>query len=263
MRSLPVRGPQGPWQPVRRAVDADGVCVVHARLDDWRPADLSAPWLARSLGADHHRLQQLTLRRPRERFAASRLLLRACAAAVLGVAPHELELGHTPGGRPLLRGIGQLEISLSHTADVLVVGLSRRGRVGVDVEAADRRMRGLDTGGRLCTPYELDALDGLPPGRRNRELVRLWTLKEAYSKAIGQGLRFRFSEFGFSVSGGARPVRMVRPDGTPVEGEEWAFHSRPVGRYLVGAAFHDPGYGDPVSGLPPWPSADGPRSRAG
>ena len=30
-------------------------------------------------------------------------------------------------------------------------------------------------------------------------MVRLWTLKEAYSKALGQGLRFRFTEFGFGL----------------------------------------------------------------
>jgi 4'-phosphopantetheinyl transferase len=264
MRPLRQRGPGHSWQPVRRAVAARGTCVVYADVDDWLPTDLDAARLAADLGPDQGRLERMPVSRNRDRFVASRLLLKSAASAVLGTLPRELELAYKPGGRPYLRGIDQLDVSLSHTDGLLVVGLTRFGRIGVDTEQADRRMLELGTELRVCTPHELEALERVPLRRRNRELVRLWTLKEAYSKAIGQGLRFRFAELGFGPRD--ERVRMLRPDGTPGTGQEWSFHSWLVeDAYTVSAAVYDPGFGDrPDSGggLPLLPVLSDPRSSA-
>jgi 4'-phosphopantetheinyl transferase len=216
--------------------------VVYATVEDWLPSDPDSPLLAADLGPDHRRLRRMPPSQNRDRFVASRLLLKSAASAVLGTLPRELELAYKPGGRPHLRGIDQLDVSLSHTEGLLVVGLTRFGRIGVDTEQADRRMLDLGTELQVCTPYELQALELVPQEHRNRELVRLWTLKEAYSKAIGQGLRFRFTEFGFGPSD--EQVRMLRPDGTPGTGWEWSFRSWLVeDSYTVSAAVYDPGFG--------------------
>ncbi|MEU7161723.1 4'-phosphopantetheinyl transferase family protein [Streptomyces chrestomyceticus] len=231
------------WQPVCRELRSTGASVVYGSVADWLPADLDDRRLAAALGQDHARLRHLTRPQVRRRFVASRLLLKTAAGAVLGAAPEELELAYKPGGRPYLRGIDQLDVSLSHTEELLVVGLTRHSRIGVDVERADRRMLGLGTERQVCTPYELEALRRVAEDRRNGELVRLWTLKEAYSKAIGQGLRFRFTEFGFGARDGR--IRLLRPDGSPGVGGEWHFGSwRVSGRFTVSAAVHDPGFGD-------------------
>ncbi|MEV0092390.1 4'-phosphopantetheinyl transferase superfamily protein [Streptomyces sp. NPDC050738] len=262
MRPLRNRGPDDPWEPVCHDIAATGVCITYAYVDDWLPADLSSPDLADQLGPDRRRFAKMPPSRNRDRFVASRLLLRTAAGAVLGALPEELELAYKPGGRPHLRGIDHLDVSLSHTGELLVVGLSRWGRIGVDTEGADRRMLGLGTERQICTPHELQTLAEVPEERRNRELVRLWTLKEAYSKAIGQGLRLRFTEFGFGAED--RRTRMERPDGAPGAGGEWSFHSWLVpGPYRVSVAFNDPGL-DARRGssavLPLLPVLDDPRS---
>ncbi|MGH1554858.1 4'-phosphopantetheinyl transferase superfamily protein [Streptomyces sp. L7] len=69
-------------------------------------------------------------------------------------------------------------------------------------------------------------LSELPQPERNPSLVRLWTLKEAYSKAIGQGIQFRFTDFGFGPDG--RPTQVNRPDGSARRGRGvGAAHGRP------------------------------------
>lgn len=242
MRPWLCRGPGASWDPVREQVRSSGASVIYAAISDWLPDDLGDDRLAAVLGRDHARLGRITKPQALRRFVASRLLLKSAAGAVLGTAPEELELAYKPGGRPYLRGIDQLDVSLSHTEELLVVGLTRHSRIGVDIELADRRMLGLGTERQVCTPYELEALQQVVEELRNGELVRLWTLKEAYSKAIGQGLRFRFTEFGFSPRD--RQVQLLRPDGSPVAGGEWSFTSWLVaGRYMVSAAVHDPGFG--------------------
>ncbi|MEU2081786.1 4'-phosphopantetheinyl transferase superfamily protein [Streptomyces albus] len=242
-RPVRMRGPQGPWDQVREAVERHGSVVVHARLDDWLPADLDDPGLRPLLGRDHARFRAMTHPQVRSRFVASRLLLKHVACAVIEAAPETVELAYKPGGRPYLRGLDQIDISLSHTENLLLVGLTRRGWIGVDAEAKDRPMLGLGTENQVCTPYERRTLAQIAEERRNAALVRLWTLKEAYSKAIGQGMRFRFTEFGFGPQD--RDVQVLRPDGSPGTGEEWTFHTCLVDRaYTVSVALFDAGFGD-------------------
>jgi 4'-phosphopantetheinyl transferase len=84
---------------------------------------------------------------------------------------------------------------------------------------------------KFCHPEELAELRGLPPAERNLRLVRLWTLKEAYTKALGVGLAHDFSR--------------LRPRPEPSDGgwrldrtaRGWHLSCEPVaGRFLVASA---------------------------
>lgn len=235
----------GPWSLVREELRTHGSALVHGRLADWRPEDADGDGLRTLLGRDWARYRGLAHTEVRDRYAASRRLLKHAAAAALRADAADLELTYGATGRPSLRGCDQIDISLSHTDDLLLVGLTTRGLIGVDAERADRQLYGKGLDRHICTPQERRDLDALPPDRRNPSLVRLWTLKEAYSKAIGQGLQFRFTEFGFGPDG--RPVRVNRPDGTPGSGAEWSFrtYALDVGgvAFCVSAAVHDAGLG--------------------
>ncbi|MQY14100.1 hypothetical protein SRB5_42610 [Streptomyces sp. RB5] len=231
------------WDQVRDELAGHGSAIVHAKLSDLEPELPAGQDLRTLLGRDWTRYMDLTHADVRNRYAASRMLLKYAAGAVLRGDPDDLELAYGPTGRPYLRGCDQIDISLSHTEDLLLVGLTTRGLIGVDAEWADRDMYDAGLGRHICTPYELILLAGMPAGEeRNRGLVRLWTLKEAYSKAIGQGMQFRFTEFGFGPDG--RPVRVQRPDGTPGTGDEWLFRTFVLkSGYCVSAAVYDAGFG--------------------
>jgi phosphopantetheinyl transferase len=120
-------------------------------------------------------------------------------ARLLDVAPDRLALARDARRRPyaVLRDTGArltaagwpVDVNLSHTEDVLVVGVSLRGRIGVDVERADRPIA-TSAGmlARFCGPGERAVLATLPPSDRVEHTVRLWTCKEAVAKADGRGL---------------------------------------------------------------------------
>ncbi|MER7050243.1 4'-phosphopantetheinyl transferase superfamily protein [Streptomyces jumonjinensis] len=237
-----ISGRDGAWDRVRADLEEHSVAVLHARLADWRPDQTGGPRLRALLGRDWERYLEMTHPDVRIRFAASRVLLKFAAAVALRVPPQVIELGYGPTGRPYLRGCDAVDISLSHTEDLLLIGLTTRGLIGVDAEREDRPLyeRGLHR--HVCTPHELAALARLPPGERGPDLVRLWTLKEAYSKAIGQGMRFRFTDFGFGPDG--QPARVLAPDGAPGTGVEWEFGTFSVaGGYAVSVAVSDSGFG--------------------
>ncbi|MFG3282478.1 4'-phosphopantetheinyl transferase family protein [Streptomyces sp. NPDC048111] len=238
-------GSEAAWWQIRQDLRRRGSALLWARMSDLRAKMPEGEELRTLLGRDWTRYFELSHAEVRDLYAASRLLLKYAAGAVLRCDPLQLELTYGPTGRPYLRGFDQIDISLSHTGDLLLVGLTTRGLIGVDAERMDRPLYrdGLDR--HVCTPYELITLAALDERERNSSLVRLWTLKEAYSKAIGQGMNFRFTEFGFGPDG--RPVQVQRPDGTVGTGDEWGFCTFVIDdEYCVSAAVYDAGFGSSV-----------------
>ncbi|MEU3984646.1 4'-phosphopantetheinyl transferase superfamily protein [Streptomyces sp. NPDC026672] len=235
------------WSAVREDLRYYGTVVVHGRLADWRPRACERGALRALLGRDWARYCAIGQPEVRDRYAASRRLLKHTAAAALGAEASDLELAYGPTGRPYLRGCDQIDISLSHTEDLLVVGLTSRGLIGVDAERADRKIYRRGLARLACTPHERTMLAGLAERDRNPNLVRLWTLKEAYSKAIGQGLQFRFQEFGFGLGPGGGTVRLNRPDGTVGAGDEWSLRTLLLDSggtaFVVSVAVYDIGLG--------------------
>lgn len=230
---LQVRGPDGPWTGALATFERTGIAVVCATQADWRPHLLTGQPLKRLLGRDFRRFRSLASDELRARFVASRMLVKHLAAGPLQVQPEDLELGYGMHGRMYLRGCEQVEISLSHTRDVLLVGISSVGLIGVDTEPADRKLYGRDVERLMCTPHERAELAALEVDDRNGQLLRLWTLKEAYSKALGQGLLFPFTEFGFVTSGWT--AQLSRADGSPVRDGQWRYWTVPVADRFLGA----------------------------
>ncbi|MFE0605471.1 4'-phosphopantetheinyl transferase family protein [Streptomyces sp. NPDC058892] len=236
-----VTGPDGPWEDVRQAMALRGNASVFTTWGEWLPAALAEPALRPLLGRDWLRYRQATDPTIRYRFVASRLAVKYTAAAALGIAPADLDLAYKIGGRPYLRGFDQIDVSLTHTDELIAVGISRNGRIGIDTEPTGRRLSFHLLQDQVCTAAEKAELAALPEAEQPAAMLRLWTLKEAYTKALGQGLRLGFGEFGFAT-GGAGDTGLLAPDGTPTAHGEWAFGTYPVlGRYLLSVACHDAG----------------------
>ncbi|KAB1910339.1 4'-phosphopantetheinyl transferase superfamily protein [Micromonospora sp. AMSO1212t] len=136
--------------------------------------------------------RRAALRRPADqaRFTMAAAMIRLVAAGLTGTPPATIAVDRRcPGcgrahGKPRLPGTG-LEVSVSHSADRVLLAVTRAGPVGVDVE----RITDADTStlaGRVLAPGE--------PVRRPRDFFVYWCRKESAVKATGDGLRVPLSE---------------------------------------------------------------------
>jgi 4'-phosphopantetheinyl transferase len=227
-----VPGPDGPWEELQEQIEQTGRAVVHTTWGQWLTPALLDPGLRTLLGRDWPRYRQHPAPVGRLILAVSRVVLKHTAAAALQVPAGRLDLAYLPGGRPVLRGLGaDLQVSLTHTDELIVVGVSRAGPIGVDAEPAGRRISFEALRDLVCTPEEAALLAALPEKERTDRFLRLWTLKEAYTKALGHGMRRRFSAigFGWDAAGTARL--------TGDAAGEWAFATHLVDeRFLVSEA---------------------------
>lgn len=137
--------------------------------------------------AERERHDRLVRPADRAAYAAAHLLVRACAAEVLGRPVEQVVVeqrcdgcGRAGHGRPSVAGAPEVAVSLSHTAGWVAAVVARvpAGRsVGVDVEA----VRPVAPPARALTAREAAWVAGQPdPGAA---FTRLWVRKEALVKA--------------------------------------------------------------------------------
>ncbi len=128
----------------------------------------------------------------RTRYLAAHVLLRTILSRYAAVPPGEWVFRTTEMGRPEIEAVGDLpplRFSLSHTRGLVVVLVCLGVDCGVDAEAVRPLADGEALERRVLADDERAGLADLPEAARRDRFIRLWTLKEAYLKARGVGLR--------------------------------------------------------------------------
>lgn len=139
----------------------------------------------------------------REEAACGRTLTRHLLSRYAPEGPADWRFEAGRHGKPRLLAPSQpLEFNLSHSGQWLALALSPGVPVGVDVQALERHRPLQRLARRYYSAAERDALEALDADSYCREFYRLWSLKEAWTKARGGALPTALGETGFRVEGG-------------------------------------------------------------
>jgi 4'-phosphopantetheinyl transferase len=137
----------------------------------------------------------------RRDFAVAHALLRRLLSALGGGAPDAWTFETNQYGKPLLtRELAAetgLTFNLAHTDGLVACIVAPGVDVGIDVEEIERPADEERIAGRYFSPVEQLALDGCSEQQRRIRFFEIWTLKEAYLKAIGTGFFSSLADFGF------------------------------------------------------------------
>ncbi|MGW7446176.1 4'-phosphopantetheinyl transferase family protein [Kitasatospora sp. NPDC054795] len=119
--------------------------------------------------------------------AAARARVLSAAAEEFGSA-RPLRLGHEPGGRPRLHGLGpRVQVSLSHGRGFAALAVGTGEPLGVDLEVI-RPVPAERLAARWFTATESAWICRQRPDERAGAYFWIWTQKEAAGKARGTGL---------------------------------------------------------------------------
>lgn len=153
---------------------------------------------------EQERAARFGFRRDRDRYVAGRAQLRQVLGEMTGTPPAELRLVSGAFGKPELPGSG-LFFNLSHAEGLALLAVTGAGRVGVDVERL-RPIRDRDlVAEHFFAAAEVAALQGTAPALRDVTFLRCWTRKEAYVKAVGDGLSLPLHDFAVSTDPAEEP----------------------------------------------------------
>jgi 4'-phosphopantetheinyl transferase len=124
------------------------------------------------------------------RFALARVFLRRMLAAYAQVEASALRIGYGANGKPFLVDAPELRFNLSHAHDRAIYAIAPGREVGIDIETTGRAVDIAGVARRVFSHIECAALDALAPDARREAFFRIWTRKEAYVKARGEGLAY-------------------------------------------------------------------------
>ncbi len=130
-----------------------------------------------------------------EQHGHARGLLRQCLKR-RGIAFSEADILKGSHGKPYLPEYPEICFNVSHAEGIAACIVSDR-ECGIDCEPV--RQYRPNVMRRTFSESEISLIENAPEETRDLLFLRLWTLKEAYVKAIGTGLSFpmREAEFGF------------------------------------------------------------------
>jgi 4'-phosphopantetheinyl transferase len=173
---------------------------------------------------ERERVERFHFERDRRRFTAGRGQLRLLLGAYLERDPAALTFSYGPAGKPRLgdaeRSAVPIDFNLSHSADMALLGVTRGRRIGVDIEALRDTPDLDDVARQHFSPEEVQARQALPAALKLDAFFVTWTRKEAYLKAIGDGLLAPLDRFVVSVDPTAG-ARLVSIEGSREAAARW------------------------------------------
>ena len=223
--------------------------------DAWAAdASIAAAYDALITPDERQRVQAFRFEKHQRQCLAARALLRTVLSLHAPVAPADWRFDTGRNGKPFIASPAAhpaLYFNLAHTQGLVVCAVSRtHARLGVDVETFDRGASAAEIADSHFSADENALLKRVPPEHHHHAFMRLWTLKESFIKATGEGLSTPLDQFGFEIDTapvegpGAVPVRFHAPlqeRATQWRFVQWALRGRfavALGADTGGAPLH-------------------------
>jgi 4'-phosphopantetheinyl transferase len=187
-----------------------------------RFGDDEGAWRTGLVDEEQKRAALYRFARDRKQYAVTRTCLRSLLASYLETKPLAVDIRYAEHGKPYLSGpYGDLQFNVSHSDGVALLAFCRGKMLGVDVERIREDVEAEDIAKRFFSPAEQSALLHLSAERRRQAFFACWTRKEAFIKAIGDGLSLPLHQFDISVDPG-QPAALLATRPVSTEAGEWS-----------------------------------------
>jgi 4'-phosphopantetheinyl transferase len=187
---------------------------------------------------DH--IARLRFPEDRARTIVSRSTRRCLLARALGVDARKIMFAHSAFGKPRLQWPrSDLAFNSSRSGDLILHALSPMGGIGVDLQAIAPLKVDRSGLAKMLADEERELLHTCPAHMIAATLAQIWARKEAYVKAIGEGLSYPLDFAIGAASDGKCKLLHDRWSTLPLA--EWNFVDLDVGAAHAGClAYHGP-----------------------
>jgi 4'-phosphopantetheinyl transferase len=198
------------------------------------------------LSADERaRAERFHFAHDQRRFIARRGYLRRLTERYLGAAPGDVSFSYSAAGKPFLArdcGGNEFSFNMSDSSELAVYAFTlaeTSPTIGIDVEQIEPSVPQERIAKHFFSAYEIAALRALPAADQTQGFFNCWTRKEAYVKAIGDGLQLPLDQFDVSLKPG-EPAELLRAAGG-TDPSPWVLRELKVGcGYAAAVAIKSP-----------------------
>lgn len=161
----------------------------------------------------------------RHHFIVGRGLLRWLNGRYLQIPPQDIQFTCSDYDKPALVNEPALQFNVSHSHQGLLLAFMWETAVGVDIEYVNRKMDDMDNiARRFFSAIESAAYLSVAESEKADTFFNCWTRKEAFIKAVGEGLSFPLDEFTVSLLPG-EPAQLLTVRGSEQEAARWSMQS--------------------------------------
>lgn len=190
--------------------------------------------------AERARAQRFHFSHDRQTYIAAHALLRSTLSTFADRAPASWRFTINRHGKPeavLRADEPRLRANLSHTRGLVAVAVALESDIGIDVEWMQRGNLTRELGLEIFAAAECEAIAACEEEVLSETLFAFWTLKEAYIKAVGEGLSIPLDSFAFSLD----PLSIAIPAQAGDDPAQWFFQrSRPTPMHAMALAIRRP-----------------------
>jgi 4'-phosphopantetheinyl transferase len=174
----------------------------------------------------------------RRAFVFSHAVLRAFLASLTATRPEQVTFSYGPKGKPALQDTAHpVSFNMSHSSGLAVYAFTIGCELGVDIEQIRPVPEMKDIAARFFCPEELEDLMALSQPERPRGFFNCWTRKEAFIKAVGDGLSLPLDSFRVALRPNA-PAKLLRLGASVEAARGWMLHDfTPVQDYTGALAY--------------------------
>jgi|GEM_PF-354923 len=190
--------------PTYKALSSNNIHLWFAKDKTITNANLLNQYYSLLSEAEQKRYQNFIVDKHRHQYLITRALLRTTLSKYhTDVAPHQWRFNQNPYGKPFQTNISHppLYFNLSHTEGMIVLAIAQHEHIGVDIECIKPDALSVNVAKKYFSKTEVNHFTQLPKSQQTARFFDLWTLKEAYIKACGQGLLIPLDEFSFTFTG--------------------------------------------------------------
>ena len=165
------------------------------------------------LSADEQaRANRFKVDRKYREYIVSRGLLRRILGLTLNRDPAALVFAYTEHDKPVLdldwRGV-PVCFNVSHSHELTLIAVTLNHLIGIDVEHIRRNVDFKKLASRFFSSQEARNLETYTDNAIAQAFFSCWTRKEAFVKAVGDGIAFGLNEFTVSVDPSDKEVSLT------------------------------------------------------
>lgn len=214
--------------PLRIALTSSQEAHLWVVATDHLPITSDSQLLDKLSPSEQHHYHSLRIATVKRQYLITRALIRSALSYYADVAPLDWEFIANQYGRPQLAekfADLQLNFNISHSHGAVACLIACQHRVGLDIEARNRKTNFVEFADQVLSTYEQTMLNAT----NNIHFLHYWTLKEAYSKALGLGLSMDFKNIVCVLDGSDDVPLLLSSDRfTPLSKNDWQFIQTPL-----------------------------------
>ena len=172
-----------------------------------------------------------------KRYFVARSALRILLSRYTRVKPESITFSYNEFGKPELINC-TLQFNLSHSRNYAILAFTLHNEIGVDIEYVNTSVEFKDVASIFFAKGEIKKLFQLPEIEWSQAFFNCWTRKEAFIKAVGNGLSFPLSQFEVSLHPN-EPTALLATHWNPQAINHWSLHSfSPAPNFVGAVAIH-------------------------